>query len=134
MDKLDICDLAQRIGTFDLSAGIQEYCQLVPDKPVTACRPEAASREEQDFDFAVLDQAIQGRRTLMLKDLSPADLVMPYLYTSELKDGAVVIDCRGDEAYDGWHYPKALHCELHELLTDFKRLDKQRSYVLYCPH
>lgn len=134
MDKLEICDLAKRIGTFDLSAAIQEYCQLVPDKPVTACKPESARREEQDFDFTTLDVALAEKRTLMLKDLTPADLVMPYLYVSELPAGAAVIDCRPEAAYEGWHYPEALQYELHDLLTDFKRLDKKRPYVLYCPY
>lgn len=134
MDKLDICEVAKRIGTFELSAAVQEYCQLVPDKPVTACRPEVAQREEQDFAFAVLDQAVAGRRTLMLKDLSPSDLVMPYLYTTELPQGATVIDCRPEAAFEGWHYPEALQFELHDLLDGFKRLDKKKPYVLYCPH
>lgn len=38
-DKDDIMQAARRIGTFAASSKIQEYCQLVPDKPVTACTP-----------------------------------------------------------------------------------------------
>jgi thiamine biosynthesis protein ThiI len=132
-DKEDITTLARRIGTFDLSAQVQEYCQLVPDKPVTACRPAAAEREEAKLDLSLLADAYTARRILPLADLSAADLVLPYLYTSEVPDGAVVVDCRPGEAYSAWHYEGAINREPHELLSDFRGLDKTRTYILYCP-
>jgi len=132
-DKEEITTLARRIGSFAISAGIQEYCQLVPDKPVTACRPDTATREEQDFNWAVIDAAVEGRRMIAMRELKAADLVTPYLYTEQVPAGAVVIDCRPEEAYAAWHYPGAINTELYELLADFSRFDKKGTYVLYCP-
>lgn len=132
-DKEEIMAVARRIGTYALCSGVEEYCQLVPDKPVTACRPEKADFEESRVDPALLDEALKMRRIIKLKELVDADLATPYLYVEEIPDGAVVVDCRERELYDAWHHPGALNIELHELLTDFRRLDKSATYVLYCP-
>lgn len=132
-DKEEITSVARRIGTFNLSANIQEYCQLVPDKPVTAASAKRAAEEESGMDPAILDTAIATRKVILLADLSAADLVTPYLYTSAIPDDAVVVDCRPPDAYEHWHWPGATNLELHDLLARYKTLDKARTYVLYCP-
>jgi thiamine biosynthesis protein ThiI len=133
-DKEEIIREARRIGTYSLSEPVQEYCQLVPQKPVTACRVEAAEREESRFDVgALVDETVATLRTIALKTVTGADLVGPYLYTEAVPDAAVVVDCRSEDEYGAWHYPGAINLELHELLASFKRLDKARTYVLYCP-
>jgi thiamine biosynthesis protein ThiI len=132
-EKEEITQLARRIGTFDLSAAVQEYCQLVPDRPATACSRQRAEEEEAKLDPAVLAAAIASRRTLVLHELKAVDLVTPYIYVDKIPEDAVVIDCRPQEFYDAWHYPGALNLELHDVLTQLRSFDRERTYVLYCP-
>ncbi len=132
-DKEEIIRLARRIGTYDLSAKVQEYCQLVPDRPVTATTAARLDLEEAPLDEAVRREALHERKVIPLHAVGEADLVTPYLFVDVIPDGAVVIDCRESHHYEDWHHPGALNIELAELLTAFKRLDKARTYLLYCP-
>lgn len=131
-EKEEIVALAERIGTAPISARVREYCAIVPDKPVTHARPEAARDEESRVDLSVLDAAIAERKVLDLRKLEGIDLVQPYLFVTEVPPGAVVIDCREPHHYAAWHYPGAERRDLHEVVTQLKKLDKSRSYILYC--
>ncbi len=141
MDKEEIIDRSRRIGTYAIASQMQEYCAIVPEKPVTAARPEAARREEARLlgeagllgGAGLLDTAIAGRKVIDIATLGASDLVLPYLHQSEVPPGAVVVDCRSAYQYDAWHYPGAIHIELDDLLADYRRLDKDKTYILYCP-
>jgi thiamine biosynthesis protein ThiI len=88
--------------------------------------------EESRIDPSWLETAIAQRKTLDLRELSTTDLVAPYLFTDEIPHGAVVLDCRPAQQYRIWHLPGAQQRDEWELLRDFKRLDRERTYVLYC--
>jgi thiamine biosynthesis protein ThiI len=132
MDKEEIIAQTHRIGTYALSASVQEYCALVAAHPVTAARLEAVRREESRLDLEALEPLIAERTLVDVRSLSAAELVVPYLFTSEVPDGAVVIDCRPAHHYRAWHYPGAIHHELDALLMGFRKLDRAPTYVLYC--
>ncbi len=133
MDKEEIIDRSRRIGTYAIASQMQEYCAIVPEKPVTAARPEAARKEEARFDLGLLDTALATRKVIDIAALGASDLVLPYLHKSEVPEGAVVVDCRSAYQYAAWHYPGAIHHELDDLLADYRRLDKGKTYILYCP-
>jgi len=133
-DKTEIIERARRIGTAGLSEQVREYCAIAPGRPVTAAAADAVAREESRLDLGVLDRAIEERRVLDLRGLTPTDLVAPYLHTEEIPDDAVVIDCRPESAFRHWHVPGAQRHDEWELLQGFRHLDRDRSYVLYCAH
>jgi tRNA uracil 4-sulfurtransferase len=133
-DKEEIIERARRIGTAALSEQVKEYCAIAPGKPVTAARVTSVDREESRLDAAVLERALATRRVLDLRALQPADLVAPYLFTEAIGDDAVVFDCRPEPQYRAWHLPGAEHRDEMDLLRGFRRLDKDRTYVLYCAH
>jgi thiamine biosynthesis protein ThiI len=133
-DKLDIIDVARKIGSFDISASIQEYCQLVPDKPVTACSPEAAEREELALaGDDILTAALAARRTQALANVDMQSLASDYLYVDTVPEAAQVIDVRPQEAYALWHPEGARSVELHDLIASTEVLAKDGVYVLVCP-
>ena len=131
-DKNEIIRLAERIGTAALSARVREYCAILPDRPVTHARPQAARNEERDVDLSLLEAAVAGRRVLDLRALSAAELVEPYVFIDHVPEGAVVIDARPRHQYQAWHYPGARHAEPRDLAEGIRALDKERTYVLYC--
>jgi thiamine biosynthesis protein ThiI len=132
LDKQEIIDRAERIGTAALSQHIREYCAIAPDRPVTHASPRAAADEESKVDLAALEGAVRGRTVLDLRALQAVDLVQPYIFTAEIADGAVVIDCREPHQFRAWHYPGAERRDLDDLAARFGDLDKSRTYVLYC--
>lgn len=131
-DKEEIIERSRAIGTYALSEKVQEHCALTEDRPVTATTAEEAAAEEAKLDTAVLEEAVTGRRTLDLRDLDASDLILPYLYATEIPNGTVVIDTRSRSQYEPWHYPGADHWDFWELMRDYKSLDRDKKYVLYC--
>jgi thiamine biosynthesis protein ThiI len=133
-DKEEIIARAQRIGTAALSEQVKEYCAIAPGKPVTATSEARAAAEEAKLDLSVIDRAVANAKLLDVRGLAAVDLVAPYIFTTEIPDDAVVIDCRTAAQFRAWHAPDAQHREEWELARDFKRLDKNKKYVLYCTH
>ena len=133
-DKEEIIDRARKIGTAALSEQVKEYCAIAPGKPVTAATEVRVEREEARLDLSVIERAVAGAKMLDVRALTALDLVGPYIFTSEIPDDAIVIDCRTEAQYRAWHAPNAVHKEEWELARDFKKLDKSRKYVLYCAH
>ncbi|NIN72869.1 MAG: tRNA 4-thiouridine(8) synthase ThiI [Gemmatimonadetes bacterium] len=131
-DKGEIINQSRKIGTYPLSEKVREYCALTELRPVTEAAPADAASEEAQLDLSVLESAVEGRRVLALRDLDPSELMMPYLYTSEIAAAAIVLDTRSAAQYDAWHYPGARHCDFWDLFRDLRSLEKERTYVLYC--
>jgi tRNA uracil 4-sulfurtransferase len=133
-DKEEIIERARFIGTAALSEQVREYCAIAPGFPVTAASVARVDEEEGRMDLSILERAVAARKQLDLRALTPSDLAAPYLFIDTMPEGAVIIDCRPTRQYEAWHLKGAQHMEEWELLRDFKRLDRDPTYVLYCGH
>lgn len=133
-DKNEIIDRSRRIGTYAISAKVKEYCAIAPGNPATHASPGAIRAAEEGFAPEVLWQALREKRTLDLRALSAADLVSDYLYAEQVPEGAVVIDLRSPDEWGAWHFPGAGNRETWDLLANFRKLDSDRTYLLYCAH
>ncbi len=133
-DKEEIIERARAIGTAVLSEQVKEYCAIVPGRPVTAAKVASVDREESKLELGVVARAVADRRVLDLRALTATDLVAPYLFTDDIAGDAIVLDCRPEAQYRAWHLPGAERRDEWELLQKFKRLDRDRRYVLYCAH
>lgn len=133
-DKEEIITRARHIGTAALSEQVKEYCAIAPGKPVTATTERRAAIEESKMDLSIVDRAVADAKVLDVRALTAIDLVGPYIFTEEVLENAIIIDCRTAVQYRAWHAPNAIHKEEWELARDFQKLDKARRYVLYCTH
>ena len=133
-DKREIVAEAERIGTAPLSARVREYCALTDARPVTATSSGRVAEEAAKLDPAVLDAAAAGRRTFDLKKLDASDLRMPYLFTEEIPDGAVVVDCQPRRMFEARHVPDAVHLDPASFAAGLRNLDRSKSYVVYCAY
>jgi len=131
-DKTEIVERSREIGTYALSEKVREYCALTEDYPVTDATLEDTAAEESQLDLSILDAAVTSRRVLDLRALDATDLVMPYLYTTDVPRNALVIDTRTRAQYKSWHYPGATRRDFWDLLRDYQSLDHDKTYVLYC--
>ncbi len=132
LDKQEIIERADRVGTSALSARVREYCAILPDRPVTHSRPEAARDEEGRMELERLEGLVEGRKIVDLRGLDPFDLVEPYIFAEGVPEDAVVLDCRTRDAYRRWHYPGAEHRSPRWMANQMGQLDRDRTYVLYC--
>lgn len=131
-DKLDIVELSQRVGTFDISATVKEYCAIAPGNPATSATAHETESEEAKLDPAVLRTAVESRRILDLRTLQAADLVLGYLFTDEVPADAVVVDVRSEEEWEAWHYPGSVNTPSWELTANPRLLGRDATFVLYC--
>ena len=130
--KEEIIDRARTVGTYELSSRVREYCNLVPDRPVTASSPEDARAQEKAVGAKELKTAIEGRSKVDLRSLRPEQMVGAALYVTEVPEKATVIDTRPAEAFEAWHWPGATRRDLGDLESQFMDLDRSATYVLYC--
>ncbi len=131
-DKQEIMDTARRIGTYELSAAVKEYCALTLHHPATGAGLRAVLTEEAKLDPAALQRALEGRQLLDLVSVDPDELASPGLQIAEIPAGAEVIDLRDPGAFQRWHYPGARQMDFLMALKDISRFDRDRSYVFYC--
>jgi thiamine biosynthesis protein ThiI len=131
LDKEEIIARSRQVGTYEISATVQEYCDIVPDKPATAASSYyvAADEAKVEIDLPALlaeSQVLDARR------LAPQALAMPDLETDAIPPGAVVLDVRSLAAYRAWHWPEALYLDLTEALRLVDRFERGKTYVVYC--
>ncbi|MDP2497283.1 MAG: tRNA uracil 4-sulfurtransferase ThiI [Candidatus Palauibacterales bacterium] len=131
-DKEEIIDRARRIGTFELSARVREYCAMVPGRPVTAASPERALEAEADLDLEVLSGAVAERATFDLRGLTESEIASGHLFIDRIPEGASVLDTRPEGEYDEWHWPGSDRRDFRRLREEFDELDPERTYVLVC--
>ncbi len=130
--KEEIVERAREVGTYDLSARVREYCNLVENKPVTASSPESAEAQEAAVGLVELQAAIAGAVVHDVRSCRVESMAGAALYMSGVPEGAVIIDTRSRAAFEAWHWPGAAHRNLAELESDFSNLDPAETYVLCC--
>ncbi|UCJ17075.1 tRNA 4-thiouridine(8) synthase ThiI [Pseudomonas sp. MM211] len=135
--KQDIIDTAEAIGTAEFARHMPEYCGVISVNPTTKAKPHRVVHEEQQFDMAVLERALERARLL------PIDRVIEELgqdiQVEELAEALpshVVIDIRHPDLVED--EPLQLPgvdvqaMPFYALNNRFKELDASRQYLLYC--
>ncbi|HTG32591.1 MAG TPA: THUMP domain-containing protein [Thermoanaerobaculia bacterium] len=131
-NKEEILDLARRIGIYELSAAVPEYCDLMPPKPNTRAALRDVLRDEARLDPDLLNKLVDDRRIHDLRQVDPEALDTSVPEIDRIPDGATVIDLRSAPAYRGWHHAQALHLDLSHALAAYLSFSRDRPYVLVC--
>ena len=131
-NKEEIMDVARRIGIYDLSAAVAEYCDLMPVKPATRAVLRDVLRDEEALGPDRVNALVDARNVFELRrvDLERFDPRLPEV--DEVPPGATVIDLRPAAAFKGWHWPGALRLDLPQALAAYPSFARDRSYVVVC--
>lgn len=132
MDKEEIISRSRRIGTYELSARVREYCSISTGRPATAASPESVLREEEGLDAGVLGSSLASATLFDLRGLDMVRVAGDSVFTEEIPEGAVVIDTRAAESFGQWHWTGAENREYSDLLAAFEELARDATYVMYC--
>ena len=124
--------LARKIGVYAECAQIKEYCQIVPQKPATACSIERAELEESSIDLSILDKQFAERKIVNLIEWNVNNLIASNVFKDVIPEHAVVIDCQSEDLFEQWHHDSAVRWDFYELLAQFKTLAKDKTYLIYC--
>ncbi|GGX77098.1 tRNA sulfurtransferase [Litchfieldella qijiaojingensis] len=142
-DKQDIIAEARRIGTAEFAERMPEYCGVTSRRPNTRARRDRVETAEAEFDFEVLDRAIdQASKTRVNKLIETA----PVLAEVKVVDSPEALAAQPDCSVIDIRHPserdeaplripnkvELLEIPFYELQEEAKTLPSDRHYLLYC--
>ena len=132
MNKPEIMKMAKEIGTKDFAENMPEYCGVISKNPITHGSYKRMEREAKRFDYAVLDKAVENAVTINVDDIvDDVTSNTAIEVVQELKSDMIVIDIRADDDCIETSV-KCIKIPFHKLKSEFKKLDKNKEYLLYC--
>lgn len=133
MNKPEIIDIANTIGTRRFAENMPEYCGVISKNPITHGSYKRMEKEAQRFDYEVLDKAVSDAVKIsvdeIIEDVSNS---APIEVINELNDNYVVIDIRAEDVCIETDKCESIKIPFHKLKTEFKKLPKGKEYLLYC--
>ncbi len=132
MNKPDIIHIANDIGTRRFAENMPEYCGVISKNPITHGSYKRMEKEAKRFDYTVLDKAIEDAKTIYVDEvIDDVTNASPIEVIQELSDDYIIIDIRAeDECIET--ICESIKIPFHKLKTEFKKLDKNKEYLLYC--
>jgi len=97
--KQDIIDCATQIGTADYAKHMPEYCGVISVNPTTRAKAYRVEHEEQQFDMAILERALQRARKITVDKLIDelgADVQVEEV--QQALSGQIILDIRPADA------------------------------------
>jgi len=132
MNKPEIIDIANTIGTRRFAESMPEYCGVISKNPITHGSYKRMEREAKRFDYSVLDNAVNNAEHLYVDEiLNDVTTNTAIEVVSELTDDLIVIDIRAEDTCIETT-TKSIKIPFHRLKTEFKKLDQDKQYLLYC--
>lgn len=138
MDKPDIIDLSRKIGTYDFAAAMPEYCGVISIKPTTRAKLPKVEAEEANFNFEVLQAAIDSARIERIQNVlrSSAATVteVELVHIPDVKDLIVDIRAPAEEEQKPLHLTnnEIIKIPFYQLNARILELPTERNVLLYC--
>ncbi len=133
MNKPEIIDIADKIGTREFAENMPEYCGVISKNPVTNASFSRMEREAGRFNYDVLETAVERSVSIAVdKIIEDVNAAAPVEVVNS-PDDAIVIDIRRQT--EASHSPLSIentNIPFNELNRTFKNLDQSKEYVLYC--
>lgn len=129
LDKEEIIALARKAGTYAISEGLREYCDLAGGHPVTGSNSARLRERMKALDMGIIETALSNMGITRLP--APADDA-DQIEIDRIPEGAILIDLRDVAQYQAWHPDGAVLAGYEELEAGLFPLEKGKVYVLYC--
>jgi len=132
MNKPEIIDIANSIGTRRFAESMPEYCGVISKNPITHGSYKRMEREAKRFDYTVLDKAIEDAQHINVDEiLDDVTTNTAIEVVNELSDNFVVIDIRAEDDCIETSC-ESIKIPFHRLKSEFKKLPQDKEYLLYC--
>jgi len=132
MNKPEIIDIANTIGTRRFAESMPEYCGVISKNPIVHGSYKRMEREAKRFDYTVLDKAVEDAQHInvdeILDDVTKNTAIE---VVNELNDDFIVIDIRAEDDCIETSC-KSIKIPFHRLKSEFKKLPQDKEYLLYC--
>ena len=133
VNKPEIIDIADKIGTRHFAESMPEYCGVISKNPITHGSFKRMEKEALKFNYDVLDKAVEEARSIYVNEIvDDITKLAPTEVVHEVdKDLHVVIDIRTDESCVDVAC-KSIKIPFYKLKSQLHTLPKDKEYLLYC--
>lgn len=137
-NKQEIVDISVKIWTYESACNMPEYCWVISDKPSTWAREDQVLKEEENFDFSLLEKAMENRTVQkideVLENETEWEIEVEVSYVPW--ENEIIIDVREEiKAADKplkFEWTKIINIPFFDLTYDFWTLDQTKTYLFYC--
>ena len=133
MNKPEIMDIANNIGTKHFAEAMPEYCGVISKNPVTHGSYDRMEKEAKKFDYSVLDKAVEDAIKINVDEIADDVQDIGQMDTiSDVSSGKyTLIDIRqGDACIEA---PcETIKIPFYNLKKEFKKLPQDKEYLFYC--
>ncbi len=133
MNKPEIIDIANSIGTRKFAETMPEYCGVISKNPVTHASFDRIEKEAAKFDYAVLDEAIKNAQEIFVDEIVQdiEDIGQIEIVSDLSSKDYTIIDIR--QADDCIQTScETLKIPFYKLKSEFQKLPKDKEYLFYC--
>lgn len=128
-DKEEIIKYSRKIGTYNLSESIREYCVMVQRHVTTRASLNVIKEELSKITADQIKKSLETMKSYDLLSLKSIDVMsITNLEIDFIPEEALIIDLRDYGKYKEWHVPGARHISE---IDDFEKL-RNKIIVLYC--
>jgi len=134
MNKPEIMNIANEIGTKRFAENMPEYCGVISKNPIIHGSYKRMEEVSKRFNYEVLDTAVQNATKVFVDEIVDDinNSVGEIDVVSDLTTGEyVVIDIRQEEETIETS-TKTLKIPFYKLKNEFKKLPQDKEYLLYC--
>ncbi|CAA6823048.1 MAG: tRNA S(4)U 4-thiouridine synthase (former ThiI) / Rhodanese-like domain required for thiamine synthesis [uncultured Sulfurovum sp.] len=132
MNKPEIIDIANTIGTRRFAESMPEYCGVISKNPITHGSYKRMEKEAKRFNYEVLDKAVEKAQHINVEDiLDDVTTDTAIEVVSSVDANTVVIDIRDEESCIETAC-ESINIPFYKLKTEFKKLPQNKEYLLYC--
>lgn len=136
-DKEQIVKITEQIGTFEIAKSMPEFCGVISKSPTVKAVESKIIATESEFDFGVLDTAIETAKVVDIRSLAVSDEIKLPDVVEMAVAGEVVIDIRSSDEIDELPLVLDEACQVlelpfYKLRSQFGALDQSKTYLLYC--
>jgi len=137
-DKQDIIDISAKIGTKQFAEVMPEYCGVISNKPTVKAVMSKIEAEEEKFDFAVLEKALEDSVMMDIRDIATEtqETVAEVETVNGFSSDDILLDIRSPDEEDMNPLEvdgvEVIHMPFYKLATKFGDLDQTKQYLFYC--
>ncbi|RXJ86723.1 tRNA uracil 4-sulfurtransferase ThiI [Arcobacter sp. CECT 8985] len=135
MNKPEIIDIAEEIGTRRFAETMPEYCGVISKNPVTHGSFDKMESESKKFDYSVLEIAVENAKETYVDEMieNINEEVGQLEVVTDIKDtNYTVIDIRQGQDCIELDDTEVLKIPFFNLKKEFKKLPTNKEYLLYC--
>lgn len=140
MDKQEIINIAEQIGTADIARSMPEYCGVISVKPTVKAPRDAVLEAEAKLDPELLFKVVRAAYVEEVRHIGEQTDEQAHVVDSvaDAAEGETIIDIRSldeQEAKPLDHQQLGVEIKsipFFKLATAFAELDSGKHYLLYC--